>query len=63
MIECVRIVFRFDDNGSGVTVLLEIARVLSLSKQQNNMPCFTPDFSIIFVAFDSEEPGKCTNEF
>jgi len=49
---------RFDDNGSGVAVLLEVARVLTSSKQPDGQPCFTPDFTIIFVAFDSEEPGK-----
>ena len=41
----------FNDNGSGVTVMLEISRILIGSK------CFVPDFTIIFVAFDAEEEG------
>ena len=41
----------FNDNGSGVTVMLEISRILIRSK------CFVPDFTIIFVAFDAEEEG------
>ena len=49
----------FDDNGSGVAVLLEIARVLSTAKvSAGGGSCFIPDHSIIFVAFDCEEPGS-----
>lgn len=49
----------FNDNGSGVAVMLEVARVLTTSKISAGEPsCFIPDYSIIFVAFDSEEPGS-----
>ena len=41
----------FNDNGSGVSVTLEVMRVLTEAK------CFQPDHTIVFVAFDSEEPG------
>ena len=41
----------FNDNGSGVTVMLEISRILITSK------CFLPDFTLIFVALDAEEEG------
>ena len=41
----------FNDNGSGVAVMLEIARILISSK------CFVPDYTIIFIAFDGEEEG------
>lgn len=41
----------FDDNGSGTAVLLEVASTLSLAR------CFDPEYSIIFVALDQEEPG------
>ena len=41
----------FDDNGSGVAALLEVASVLARSK------CFNPDYSVIIAAFDLEEPG------
>ena len=42
----------FNDNGSGVAVMLEIARVLTRGK------CFQPDYTILFTAFDSEEDGS-----
>lgn len=42
----------FNDNGSGVAVMLEVARVLAQAK------CFKPDYSLYFVAFDSEEEGS-----
>ena len=42
----------FNDNGSGVSVLLELARILPKSK------CFKPKNTILFVAFDSEEAGS-----
>ena len=41
----------FNDNGSGVAVLLELARVLTASE------CFKPEHTILFVAFDTEEAG------
>ena len=41
----------FNDNGSGVTVVLEIARILVSCEN------FNPDHSIIFVAFGAEEDG------
>ena len=42
----------FNDNGSGVAVLLEVARVLT------GADCFKPDYTIFFIAFDSEEDGS-----
>ena len=42
----------FNDNGSGVAVLLELARVLTASE------CFRPEHTILFVAFDTEEAGS-----
>ena len=42
----------FNDNGSGVAIMLEVARVLTSSE------CFSPDYTILFVAFDSEEDGS-----
>ncbi|MDQ7787253.1 MAG: M20/M25/M40 family metallo-hydrolase [Thermodesulfovibrionales bacterium] len=39
-----------DDNASGVAVLIELAQVLA--------PAFTPDRSILFIAFTGEESGK-----
>jgi len=39
-----------DDNASGISVLIELARVLSKSTK--------PDRSIVFVAFTGEEAGK-----
>ena len=41
----------FNDNGSGVAALLEIARVLAQAS------CYKPDYSVFFVAFDAEESG------
>ena len=43
----------FNDNGSGVAVLLEVARVLTGASD-----CFKPDYTIFFIAFDSEEAGS-----
>lgn len=40
-----------DDNGSGVSAMLEAARILA------GAPCFQPQFSVYFVAFDAEESG------
>ena len=49
----------FDDNGSGVAVMLEVARVLANSKvSPGGKSCLVPDHTILFVAFDSEEPGS-----
>jgi len=42
----------YDDNGSGVAVLLEVASTLTL-----NSPCLRNNHSIIFVALDQEELG------
>ena len=42
----------FNDNGSGVAIMLEIARVMARVK------CFQPDYTIFFIAFDSEEDGS-----
>ena len=39
-----------DDNASGVAVLVELAQVL--------VPAFTPDRSILFIAFTGEEAGR-----
>ena len=41
----------YNDNGSGVAVVLEIATVLM------NAKCFVNDHTIIFVLFDAEETG------
>ncbi|TRY63440.1 hypothetical protein TCAL_06871, partial [Tigriopus californicus] len=41
----------FDDNGSGVAVMMEVASTLSRAK------CHTNKYTIIFVAFDLEESG------
>ena len=41
----------FNDNGSGVAALLEVARVLATAS------CYQPDYSVFFVAFDAEESG------
>ena len=41
----------FNDNGSGVAALLEVARVLATAS------CYKPDYSVFFVAFDAEESG------
>lgn len=41
----------FNDNGSGISALLEAARVLATAL------CFRPQFTIFFVAFDAEESG------
>lgn len=41
----------FDDNGSGVSAMLEAARVLAAAS------CYQPQFSVYFVAFDAEESG------
>ena len=45
-----------NDNGSGVTVMLEIASTLMNSK------CFVNDHTVIFVAIDAEETG-CLGSF
>ena len=42
----------FNDNGSGVAVMLEVARVLT------GATCFQPDYTVFFVAFDAEESGS-----
>eukprot|EP00094_Tigriopus_californicus_P014152 TCALIF_13707-PA protein Name:"Similar to Aminopeptidase S (Streptomyces griseus)" AED:0.30 eAED:0.37 QI:0/0/0/1/1/1/2/0/404 len=42
----------FNDNGSGLTTLMEVARVVTMAQ------CFEQDYSVIFVAFDSEEVGS-----
>ena len=42
----------FNDNGSGVAILLEVARILGGAK------CFQPDYTLFFVAIDSEEAGS-----
>jgi aminopeptidase N len=39
-----------DDNASGVAVLVELAQIL--------VPAFTPDRSILFIAFTGEEAGR-----
>ena len=39
-----------DDNASGVSIIIELARVLSKT--------LTPDRSVIFVAFTGEESGR-----
>ncbi len=44
-----------DDNASGVSVLLELARVLAKGPQ--------PDMSIVFVAFSGEEEGKLGSRY
>ena len=41
----------FNDNGSGVAALLDIARVLGTAA------CYQPDYTVFFVAFDAEESG------
>ena len=41
----------FNDNGASLAALLETARVLASAR------CFSPTYSIIFVAFDAEEAG------
>ena len=41
----------FNDNGSGVAALLEVARALATAS------CYQPDYSVFFVAFDAEESG------
>lgn len=43
----------FNDNGSGVAILLEVARVLG-----GATGCFQPDYTLFFVAIDSEEDGS-----
>ena len=41
-----------NDNGSGVTVLLEIVNSLMKSK------CYVNSHSVLFVFFDAEETGR-----
>ena len=41
----------YNDNGSGMAVMLGILRTLT------SKDCYKPDYSVIFVAFDLEEPG------
>ena len=41
----------FNDNGASIAALLETARVLASAQ------CFSPIYSVIFVAFDAEEAG------
>ena len=41
-----------NDNGSGVTVLLEIVNSLMKSK------CYVNSHSVLFVLFDAEETGR-----
>ena len=41
----------FNDNGASIAVLLETARILASAQ------CFSPIYSVIFVAFDAEEAG------
>ena len=43
----------FNDNGSGVAILLEVARILGGATN-----CFQPDYTLFFVAIDSEEDGS-----
>lgn len=42
----------FNDNGSGVSALLEMGRILASSCLD-----FSPDFTLIFIAFGAEEEG------
>ena len=46
----------FNDNGASVAALLESARVLSSAR------CFSPYYSVLFVAFDAEEAGCAGSE-
>ena len=41
-----------NDNGSGVAILLEVARILGGAE------CFEPDYTLFFVAIDNEEDGS-----
>ena len=41
----------YNDNGSGMAVMLEVLRTLT------SKDCYKPDYTVIFVAFDLEEPG------
>ena len=48
-----------DDNASGVAALLEIANTFKIAARQG----FTPESSIVFIAFTGEEAGLWGSEF
>ena len=50
----------YNDNGSGMAAMLETARVIAQAVHRSDGEgCLKDgfDYSVIFVAFDSEEPG------